>query len=179
MSFFCDRNPPVTAKAGKAAKISSSCCYILLREETTINVRMLHYILRVINTTRTLLCLLWFGYSRFYIWFRSRNYDCLVTWFCYQLTAKPGNKTATVSWPDPYIITDARSSWLANIGFNSHASTTNQIGKVYIALLFHSRDLRIAPKICLNIQPSPIIFTIHKRYCLGAPGSFLTEKISK
>ena len=27
---------------------------------------------------------------------------CLVTWFCYQLIAKLGNKTATVSWPDPY-----------------------------------------------------------------------------
>ena len=36
------------------------------------------------------------------IWVRSRNWDCLVTWFCYQLIAKPGNKTATVSWPDPY-----------------------------------------------------------------------------
>ena len=36
------------------------------------------------------------------IWVRSRNCDCLVTWFCYQLIAKPGNKTATVSWPDPY-----------------------------------------------------------------------------
>ena len=37
------------------------------------------------------------------IWVRSRNCDCLVTWFCYQLIAKPGNKTATVPWPDPYI----------------------------------------------------------------------------
>ena len=37
------------------------------------------------------------------IWVRSRNCGCLVTWFCYQLIAKPGNKTATVSWPDPYI----------------------------------------------------------------------------
>ena len=27
---------------------------------------------------------------------------CLVTWFCYQLIAKPGNKTAAVSWPDPF-----------------------------------------------------------------------------
>ena len=27
----------------------------------------------------------------------------LVTWFCYQLIAKPGNKTAAVSWPDPNI----------------------------------------------------------------------------
>ena len=25
-----------------------------------------------------------------------------VTWFCYQLIAKPGNKTAALSWPDPY-----------------------------------------------------------------------------
>ena len=36
------------------------------------------------------------------IWVRSQNCGCLVTWFCYQLIAKPGNKTATVSWPDPY-----------------------------------------------------------------------------
>ena len=26
---------------------------------------------------------------------------CLVTWFCYQLIAKPGNKTATPPWPRP------------------------------------------------------------------------------
>ena len=36
------------------------------------------------------------------IWVRSRNCGCLVTWFCYQLIAKPGNKTAVVSRPDPY-----------------------------------------------------------------------------
>ena len=39
----------------------------------------------------------------FRIWVRLRNCGCLVTWFCYQLIAKPGNKAATVSWPDPYI----------------------------------------------------------------------------
>ena len=38
----------------------------------------------------------------FFIWVRSRNCGCLVTWFCYQLIAKPGNKTATVSWRDPH-----------------------------------------------------------------------------
>ena len=38
----------------------------------------------------------------FNIWVRSRRYGCLVTWFCYQMIAKPGNKTATPSWPDPY-----------------------------------------------------------------------------
>ena len=36
-----------------------------------------------------------------YRWVRSRNCGCLVTWFCYQLIAKPGNKTAAGSWLDP------------------------------------------------------------------------------
>ena len=35
------------------------------------------------------------------IWFRSQNCGCLITWFCYQLIAKPGNKTATNPSPDP------------------------------------------------------------------------------
>ena len=35
-------------------------------------------------------------------WVRSRRCGCLVTWFCYHLIAKPGNKTAAPSWPDPY-----------------------------------------------------------------------------
>ena len=36
------------------------------------------------------------------IWAESQNCGCLVTWFCYQLIANPGNKTAIVPWPDPY-----------------------------------------------------------------------------
>ena len=38
-----------------------------------------------------------------YIWAGLRSCDCLVTWFCYQMITKPGNKTATPPWPDPYI----------------------------------------------------------------------------
>ena len=34
------------------------------------------------------------------IWVRSRRWGCLVTWFCYQMIAKPGNKTAALLWPD-------------------------------------------------------------------------------
>ena len=48
--------------------------------------------------------LLWISLNLNTIWFRSWNCGCLVTWFCYQLIAKPGNKTATVLWPDPYHI---------------------------------------------------------------------------
>ena len=39
-----------------------------------------------------------------HVWVRSWNCGCLVTWFCYQLIAKPGNKTAAVPWLDPYRI---------------------------------------------------------------------------
>ena len=29
--------------------------------------------------------------------------SCLVTWFCYQLIAKPGKKTTAPPWPEPYV----------------------------------------------------------------------------
>ena len=36
-------------------------------------------------------------------WVRSQRCSCLVTWFCHQLIAKPGNKTALLPWPDPFL----------------------------------------------------------------------------
>ena len=63
------------------------------------------------------------------IWVRSRRCGCLVTWCCYQLIAKPGNKTATHSWPDPSTHT------LAHNGATPSADTlliTNFIHDFYI-----------------------------------------------
>ena len=37
------------------------------------------------------------------IWVRSQRWASLVTWFCYHLIAKPGNKTGAPLWPDPYL----------------------------------------------------------------------------
>ena len=45
---------------------------------------------------------------------------CLVTWFCYQLIAKPGNKTATVSWSDP----DTFSCGIGRLEQNNHILPT-------------------------------------------------------
>ena len=39
-----------------------------------------------------------------WIWVRSRRWAGLVAWFCYQMIAKPGNKTASPLRPDPYVI---------------------------------------------------------------------------
>ena len=47
------------------------------------------------------------------IWIRSQRCGCLVTWFCYQMIAKPDNKTAAPSWPDPYNVT--RPRWVNGI----------------------------------------------------------------
>ena len=46
---------------------------------------------------KTYLSVFFLTYDTFITWVRSRNCGCLVTWFCYQLIAKPGNKTAAVS----------------------------------------------------------------------------------
>ena len=54
------------------------------------------------------------SYKIISIWVRSRNCGCLVTWFCYQLIGKPGNKTAAVSWPDPYAGTSCEWLWGEN-----------------------------------------------------------------
>ena len=40
------------------------------------------------------------------IWVRSWRCGCLVTWFCYQMIAKPGKKTAVPPWPE--------SNWYRN-----------------------------------------------------------------
>ena len=37
------------------------------------------------------------------VWVRSRRRSWLVTWFCYQLIAKPGDKTVAPLWPDRFI----------------------------------------------------------------------------
>ena len=71
------------------------CCYAI------------QYIPRIMHTIYALLCFAVVSYWMIhtylgFIWVRSRNWGCLVTWFCYQLIAKPGNKTAAVLWPDPF-----------------------------------------------------------------------------
>ena len=40
-------------------------------------------------------------YIYIYIWVSSWRCGCLVTWFRYQLIAKPGNKTGTPPWLEP------------------------------------------------------------------------------
>ena len=61
---------------------------------------------------KQIVCIFWGGFFLFvlflyialiFIWVRSRRCGCLVTWFCYQMIAKPGNKTAAPSWPDPSV----------------------------------------------------------------------------
>ena len=51
----------------------------------------------------TIVCVLsQYQWSNLIIWVGWWRCGCLVTWFCYQLIAKPGNKTAAPPSPDTY-----------------------------------------------------------------------------
>ena len=86
--------------------------------------------------------------NKFTIWVRSWRCRCFVTWFCYHLIAKPGNKTTTLSWPNPCVHEHILSiiswklflvPWLISLGtmfFTSYikicfyfSQTTNQISR--------------------------------------------------
>ena len=41
-------------------------------------------------------------FTSYWIWVRSWRCNCLITWLCCQLIAKPSNKTVASLWPDPY-----------------------------------------------------------------------------
>ena len=64
------------------------------------------------------------------MWVRSWRCDCLVTWFCYHLIAKPGNKTVAPSWPDPYWLTNM--DWKSDIVVHSKLSTISHYKIIYI-----------------------------------------------
>ena len=66
-------------------------------------------------------------------WVRSRRCGCLVTWFCYQMIAKPGNKTAALSWPDLDIDVFC-------ISLQSSNNIPSLLGKACIA--FNKKDYR-------------------------------------
>ena len=58
----------------------------------------------------------WPTVTQFYdIWVRSRRWGCFVTWYCYEMGAKPGNKAAPPWWPDPY---DDILWWLATLTYD-------------------------------------------------------------
>ena len=84
------------------------------------------------------------------IWVRSRNYGCLVTWFCYQLIAKPGNKTVAVSWPDPYTYIPTPGDdihicqWETHIDKNEKTSALYALSKqrMYLILYYDALNLQ-------------------------------------
>ena len=91
-----------------------------------------------------------------YIWVRSWWCDCLVTWFCYQMIATPGNKKATPLWPDPYLSGQLRSISLTHWGRDkmaavSQTTLSNAFSwmKMYkFRLIFH---LSLFPRVQLTI----------------------------
>ena len=95
--------------------------------------------------------------SSSHIWVRSWRCCCLVTWFCYQMIAKPGNKTAAVSWPDLYVLCgtlsdDILSNEIVSIWFDLtsllQSKTRNRRGTFYTLML---RCLRIQILMAISV----------------------------
>ena len=79
------------------------------------------------------------------MWVRSWNCGCLVTWFSYQLIAKPGNKTATVPWPDPCTLSIKYTTWHLHLFRPSHTATFGCCWPFYRSPIW----LRLQPLDCL------------------------------
>ena len=101
------------------------------------------------------------------IWVRSRNCGCLVTWFCYQLIAKPGNKTAAVSWPDPYLFFHNWAS-VIQLSFRS----CGKMWEIRIEPDWHKKKWKIvsikdtAIKMCMNSMTFIFIEMSWYYFCL-------------
>ena len=89
-----------------------------------------------------------------YIWVRSRNCGCLVTWFCYQLIAKPDNKTAAVSWPNPYdanLVVLAQIHYKLSYGQAEFPRILSQMAKMKVKVndIHFQYRLRVSQDACL------------------------------
>ena len=82
-----------------------------------------------------------------WIWVRSWNCGCPVTWFRYQLIAKPGNKTAAVSWPDPYVVCN-----IAAILYQPQCVKFIATGKLILLFLFSSVTEAMYQTSCRHIH---------------------------
>ena len=89
---------PLLTKGGSP----SSHCVYFRKESITFIFIFCH--ISTVRWPRQLMFLLVDDKDLLIIWVKSWRCGCLVTWFCYQMIAKPGNKTATPSWPELYTV---------------------------------------------------------------------------
>ena len=107
---------------------------------------------------------------------RSQRCACLVTWFCYQMIAKPGNKTGPPLWPDPYHIEVAQNGWNLGDDVSKWSFLIENICIIQILLLiyfqvmckhgrlFQFKSCRNRPKVIGNKQWSFLYANERRRY---------------
>ena len=100
-------------------------------------------------------------YLRFMIiWVGSRNCGCPVTLFCYQLIAKPGSKTATVPWPDPYVISLMATSFPLLLSINLMCCRVYMMG-MYLRWMWLERTIQYK-----SLHHGQISFHLQTRYVI-------------
>ena len=95
------------------------------------------------------------------IWVRSRNWGCLVAWFCCQLIAKASYKTASVPWPDPFYVLKKISVWQ---GLNHHTMSMVLYKGGWTPILriskFYRRDKKLFLSVFIKITVSKFRYAI-------------------
>ena len=94
-------------------------------------------------------------YESLIICIRSWRLSCLVTWFCYHMIAKPGNKTGTPLWPDQYVLNNIVHLILPVTGPSLHPSVTKPNPTNSFHLILNStHNLWKVPQIYYNLWVS-------------------------
>ena len=70
---------------------------------------------------------------------------CLATWFCYQLIAKPGNKTATPLWVDPLLLWHSSFKHIENIYYYKYMGQAMKGWLSYYLVLLSLTQLAAKP----------------------------------
>ena len=84
-------------------KLTSSECQIIsvVHKEMVLKVQGI-FLTDVMNNATEPRKVCFFSIRVIFTWVGSGGCNCLVSWFCYQLIAKPGNKTVAPPWPNTH-----------------------------------------------------------------------------
>ena len=105
---------------------ASACTVLTCTDLSILFIMESHWYLAVFPKWMILLVTAWSQIRAFIttiIWIRSRRWTCLVTFFCYHLIAKPGNKVGTPLWLDKYQQASNITAWLFSIKVTYQLST--------------------------------------------------------
>ena len=98
---------------------------------------------------------------------------CLVTWFCYQMIAKKGNKIGTPSWPDSYELQPIKFNQQTTARQQRwHTSRVNDMFYINLSAMLPTGTIKlhkpyvVVPQARLSNKPARIIISSKSKSCM-------------